>query len=80
MVVSTTEDCGAGSLRAAVESVAAGGAITFAPGLAGTIALTNGDLLIDRPMTLAGPGADVIAISAGGNSRIFTFRNDASSL
>jgi hypothetical protein len=45
--------------------------ITFAPGLAGTLELTGGQLLIQRDMTIDGPGAKVITINAGGRSRVF---------
>jgi hypothetical protein len=46
--------------------------ITFAPGLHGTIALTGGPLAITSGVTIQGPGANVLTIDAGGQSRVFS--------
>src|SRR5262249_19309061 len=51
--------------------------ITFAPGLAGTIALTGGQLLLNQPVTIAGPGAGVITVSGNNVSRIFDGDNNS---
>ena len=45
--------------------------ITFAEALTGTIELTKGELFISDPVTITGPGADVLTIDAKGESRIF---------
>src|SRR5258705_11702540 len=55
--VNTLADSGPGSLRAAV---AAGGAINFS--VAGTIALTSGEITINSPVTINGPGANQLAL------------------
>ncbi|CAB4617426.1 unannotated protein [freshwater metagenome] len=60
------------SLRDAVAAIAAGDTITFAPGLTGTITLTNGEFLIGHGVTISGPGSADLAIDAGQTSRIFT--------
>lgn len=59
------------SLREAINAIADGGTIVFAPGLTtGTIQLTNGQLLIDRGLSIDG-GLSNITINAQGNSRAF---------
>jgi hypothetical protein len=65
--VTTLADSGAGSLRAAV---AAGGTVTFASGLEGTIVLA-GQLEIDKNLTIDGPGARKLTVSGGDATRVF---------
>jgi hypothetical protein len=45
--------------------------IQFAPGLTGTIQLTQGELDITQPVRIDGPGASNLTIDAQGQSRIF---------
>lgn len=61
------------SLRHAITaaSVLGGDTIVFAPGLASPIALTQGEVPIDRPLTIQGPGAQTLTISAQNASRVF---------
>lgn len=60
------------SLREALQIVSPGGKITFAPTLAGgVITLTQGQLLVDRPVTIQGLGAEQITISGNNSSRVF---------
>lgn len=56
------------SLRDAIDAIAPGSTITFATG--GTIALTQGEIAIAKPLTIDG-GSNDIVIDAGGNSRVF---------
>ncbi|TAL06277.1 MAG: hypothetical protein EPO07_02105 [Verrucomicrobia bacterium] len=58
--VTTTADSGAGSLRSAIASAVPGETIDFA--VTGTIALTSGELLIDKNLTITGPGANNLSI------------------
>src|SRR4051812_17599050 len=51
------------SLREAIQSAAAGDTIQFAPGLTGQIALNGGELLLDKKVTIAGPGSTLLSIS-----------------
>src|SRR5262249_20352552 len=60
-----------GSLRDAIATTPAGGTVDFQPGLRGTITLTSGELAIDKDLTIAGPGADVITVSGNHASRVF---------
>jgi predicted outer membrane repeat protein len=67
------------SLRRAITAVnadpgstnAAPDTIRFAPGLAGPISLTNGELNLQRPVVITGPGAANLTIDAQGQSRVF---------
>src|SRR5260370_636158 len=61
-MVSNTNDTGPGSLRSALSSVVPG-PVTFAPGLTGTIVLTNGELRIGSDTTVIGPGRSNITVS-----------------
>src|SRR6186997_2004077 len=71
--VSNTLDTG--SLRATVAAAIAAGpsnTVIFDPGVTGTITLTSGQIRIDGPLTIVGPGSDVLAIDGSLNGRIFT--------
>ena len=65
--VTSLADSGTGSLRSAI---AAGGTVTFAPGLEGTIVLTS-QLEIDKNLTIEGPGARRLAVSGNDATRVF---------
>jgi hypothetical protein len=61
--VTTTNDAGLGSLRDAISNAPAGGTITFAAALAGqAITLTNGQLAVNKDLTINGPGARVLTV------------------
>ena len=60
-VVTNTNDSGAGSLRQAIASVHSGGTITFDLTYPATIVLTSGQLVINKELTIAGPGADSVS-------------------
>src|SRR5438128_10716161 len=71
IVVTNTNDSGPGSLRQALADVNDGDTITFA--VTGAISLTSGELVINKNITISGPGADVLAVSraAKASFRIF---------
>jgi hypothetical protein len=69
--VSNLSDHDPGSLRDAIATTPAGGTVDFQPGLSGTITLMTGELLIDKGLTIAGPGASVITVSGNHASRVF---------
>ena len=65
ITVTNTADSGAGSFRQAIADVQENDTINFAPDVRGTIALTGGELLISKAVTIQGPGANLLAIDAG---------------
>jgi hypothetical protein len=69
--VSNLSDSGPGSLRQAIIDTPAGGTVDFQPGLSGTITLAGTELVIDKGLTIAGPGAGVITVSGNHASRVF---------
>lgn len=60
------------SLREAVDEIADDGIITFAEALSGAIELkaANGPLVIDKNLTIIGPGRDLLTVSGGFASRV----------
>ena len=67
--VSNNNDSGAGSLRQAVIDATSGDTINFS--ITGTITLTSGQILIDKNLTIIGPGSSNLAIDGNNNDRIF---------
>ena len=69
--VTTLADSGAGSLRSAIADTAAGGTVTFAPGLAGGTIVLGSELVIDKDLTIDGPGARQLTLSGNDVTRVF---------
>jgi hypothetical protein len=69
ITVTNTNDSGAGSLRQALADANDGDTITFA--VSGTIGLTSGELLVDKSITISGPGVDNLAVDSNAKSRVF---------
>ena len=73
--VTTNADSGTGSLREAIalsNATAGPVVIDFAPNVTGTIQLTSGQIEIKHgPLTIVGPGRDVLSIDGNANNRIF---------
>ncbi|WP_416675126.1 hypothetical protein [Egbenema bharatensis] len=79
IIVTTTADSGAGSLRAAIASATAGSTIQFASSLANkTITLTSGQLEIaaGKNITIDGAAAPGLSISGNSKSRIFAVKSN----
>ena len=75
IIVTNTNDNGAGSLRQALVDANDGDTID-ATGISGVITLTTGQLLVDKSVTINGAGADVLAIDGNAASVVFfIFRN-----
>jgi len=60
ITVTNSNDSGPGSLRQALVDANAGDTIAFA--VTGAIVLTSGGLVIDKEITISGPGSDQLAI------------------
>jgi hypothetical protein len=73
LTVTSTADSGAGSLRDTIAAANNGDTIQFAAALNGqTIGLNSTELLVDKDITISGPGASVLAVSRiSGIFRIF---------
>lgn len=69
-VVTNLDDSGGGSLRDAIDGVSDGGTVTFKKGLKGTITLDS-ELLINRSVTINGPGAGKITLDGQAEFRHF---------
>jgi hypothetical protein len=69
ITVTNTNDSGAGSLRQALIDASDGDTISFA--VAGTIGLTSGELLVDKSITISGPGAGSLAMDGNATSLVF---------
>jgi len=70
--VNNADDSGMGSLRAALANANDGDRIYFLPSLNGqTITLTSGELLVNKSVTITGPGADQLSISGNDANRVF---------
>src|SRR5690348_16615401 len=69
LIVTTTNDNGAGSLRETLVAAQDNDTITFA--VTGSITLTSGELLVDKSIAIAGPGLDGLAVDGNVNSRVF---------
>jgi hypothetical protein len=69
LIVTNTNDSGAGSLRQAIADANDGDTIAFA--VSGAIGLTSGELLVDKDLTISGPGAENLAVDGNTKSRVF---------
>ncbi|MGD0262346.1 MAG: choice-of-anchor Q domain-containing protein [Verrucomicrobiota bacterium] len=81
LLVSNTNDSGAGSLRQAVvdnnNTAGGGNTITFSNVVTGTITLISGELLISSNVTILGPGPASLAVNGNAASRVFHITNAA---
>jgi hypothetical protein len=71
MSVTNTNDSGPGSLRQALADANDGDTIRFA--VTGAIQLTSGELVIDKSITISGPGPDMLAVSRSSNTQFGIF-------
>lgn len=69
-VVNSAADSGSGTLRQAISDAGGGDIIAFAAGIS-NITLTSGEIIIDKSLTIDGPGANLLTISGNHASRVF---------
>lgn len=70
LIVTTTADSGQGSLRDTIAAASDGDTIQFDTMLNGQIiTLTGAELVIDKDITISGPGPSMLAVSRGSNGR-----------
>ncbi|HEY9699650.1 MAG TPA: bluetail domain-containing putative surface protein [Trichocoleus sp.] len=70
IVVTSTADSGAGSLRSAITLAPAGETIRFAPSLKGQTITLNGQLEVNKNLTIDGSNAPGLTISGNNASRV----------
>ena len=73
-LVTNNNDSGPGSLRFVIANACPDNPITFAANVRGAITLTSGELLINKNLTIHGPGANLLSVQRGAaaaNFRIF---------
>ena len=72
ITVTNTNDNGTGSLRQALADAVDGDTINFNSSLNGQrITLTSGELLVNKSVTISGPGANMLTVDANHTSRVF---------
>jgi predicted outer membrane repeat protein len=74
ITVTNTNDSGAGSLRQALADASDGDIITFAA--TGSIELSTGELLVNKSITISGPGAANLVVDGNARSRVFYIASD----
>ena len=70
ITVTNTNDSGPGSLRQALVDANDGDTID-ATGVSGIILLTSGELVVDKDVTVSGPGANHLAVDGNAQSGVF---------
>ena len=69
ITITNTNDSGPGSLRQALANANDRDTINFA--VTGTIGLTSGELLVDKNVTISGPGTAILTVDGNLTSRVF---------
>ena len=80
ITVTNENDSGSGSLRQAIIDASSGDTINFAPTLA-TVNLTSGELVIDKNLTIIGPGANRLTVQRSTSAaRIFNISSSTATV
>ena len=70
-MVTNANNSGAGSLRQVLADASDGDTIGFSIPTPATITLTSGELLVNKSVTVSGPGADQLSVNGNAASRVF---------
>ena len=70
IAVTNGNDSGPGSLRQAILDGASGDTINFAPSVT-TVTLTSGELVVDKNLSITGPGADFLTVRRSADASYF---------
>ena len=62
VVTNNLDDGSSGSLRTIITNACPGGTVTFAANVRGVINLTSGELVINKALTISGPGANLLSV------------------
>ena len=73
-VVLNSNDSGKDSLRDVIANVCGGSTITFAQYMTGTINLTSAELLVNKSLSIVGPGANVLSVARSSTNGTPSFR------
>jgi hypothetical protein len=76
MTVVNGNDSGPGSLRQAILNASSGDTINFAPSVT-TVTLTSGELVIDKNLTITGPGANRLTVQVNTSVIVLEFSTSA---
>ncbi len=77
LTVTSASDEGSGTLRAVIAAAGAGDTITFdMTQVVSPIILIHGELVIDKALTITGPGAKLLTISGNTQGRVFSIASD----
>ena len=71
ITVAYINDSGGGSLRQALADANDGDTVNFSLITPATITLTSGELLVNKSVTISGPGADQLSVNGNASSRVF---------
>src|SRR5215475_11254628 len=71
ITVTNTNDSGGGSLRQALADANDGDTINFSITTPATITLTSGELMVNKSVTITGPGADQVSVNGNASFRVF---------
>ena len=72
LIVTSLDDSGPGSLRSAIAGATAGETINFS--VTGTLTLSSGQLLIDKPLRITGPGSSQLLVQRSSDPGTPEFR------
>jgi len=75
LLVINNNNSGAGSLRQAIldnNGLGGGNTIAFSNTVTGTITLSGSELVITAPVSIAGPGANILAVCGNNSVRVFS--------